>query len=171
VAPPPDGATPTTDGPPHSGGPPAGGGLPPGDWQRTVVGLPLVALALGAMGGVVRFVTGRGPDEGSLQALLDYRAAAVAGDDEVAFLADIDRTDLAFVVRQATEYANLTRLPLAELSYRLERGRSGTRNVPESLLRKDRTRVRVVAVTVRYRDGALPGGRCPHRSGGGPVAT
>src|SRR5438270_670739 len=63
------------------------------------------------------FVDGDRP----LADLLSRRAAAVAGHDEAAFLADVDPGDPRLVDRQRTEYRNLLALGLSSFTLTLTR--------------------------------------------------
>lgn len=57
----------------------------------------------------------------ALGRLLDRRAAALASGDRAAFRAGLDGADPAFLAEQWRYFRNLQQLPLARLSYRLDR--------------------------------------------------
>ena len=129
-------------------------------WLRPVLAGMLAVAALVAAGGATATVVavrssggpvtavfvdqaGRAP---ALRALLDRRARAVLGKDRAAFLADVDP---AYVKGEEQEYDNLTRLPLAELSYGLEE--SVAYPAPAALVERFHSGVWAPGVAVHYR--------------------
>ncbi len=57
------------------------------------------------------------PPRAAVGAVLARRATAVLRHDRAAFLADVDRSDAAFLRRQAQLYANLAQLPFTTFAY------------------------------------------------------
>jgi hypothetical protein len=87
----------------------------------------------------------------AVTALLHKRADAVRASDKAAFMADIATTDPAFVKRQQVIFDNLTKLPLAELSFALEPQQQYDSLIDTSLAARYRSLVRAMGVTVHYR--------------------
>lgn len=100
---------------------------------------------------------GQSPDarDRAVQQLLDRRAGAVLAKDERAFLADVAGPETSgeqspLRAAQQQEYDNLTKLPLAQLSYRLETAHTFDRAVPRAVRDRFAGRVYAPGVTVRY---------------------
>jgi hypothetical protein len=86
----------------------------------------------------------------ALTDLLKRRTNAVLAKDRAAFLADVDRRDEAFAKRQEQVYANLVKLPFAQLSHDLEAAKEYQAQVPTGLRSRYAGMVRAVGVTIRY---------------------
>jgi hypothetical protein len=88
---------------------------------------------------------------GAATAMLRKRADAVRARDKAAFMADIATSDPGFAHRQEVVYENLTKLPLAELSFDLEAEQQYDSLIDRSLAARYRSLVKAVGVTVHYR--------------------
>ena len=117
--------------------------------------LVIVALLCGATDSALFLAVRTGTDaafvdgDRPLADLLSRRAAAVAGHDEAAFLADVDPGDPRLVDRQRTEYRNLLALGLS--SFTLTLTRAHDYDVSDAdLVRRYGGALREVGVTVRY---------------------
>jgi hypothetical protein len=116
-------------------------------------GATAVSAAGGGTVGTARFVSELRPQvrDKALSALLDRRTKAVRAGDKAAFMADVDGHDDAFRRRQAQEFDNLTKLPLAEFSLELTPTVGYDHLVPPAVDSRYQGVVRAAAVTVRYR--------------------
>jgi hypothetical protein len=116
-------------------------------------GATAVSAAGGTAVGTARFVTELRPQvrDKALSALLDRRTKAVRTRDKAAFLADVDSHDDAFRRRQAQEFDNLMKLPLADFSLELTPTVGYDDLVPPAVDSRYQGVVRAAAVTIRYR--------------------
>lgn len=121
-------------------------------WGWACFGLVCVLITATTLANATGLIdlTGNKVLRAQVEALFDHREQAISEADPVGFLQDVDRTNLEFVVRQLTEFENLTQLPLADFGYTVESGRFNSAAVPESLLGEHRKQVHVMAVTVHY---------------------
>lgn len=126
-----------------------------------VGGAAAVAVSEGGRPGAVRglagppnappgAVPGSGRDQ-ALDALLSRRAAALAGRNAGAFLADVDRSDETFLKRQQMVFDNMTKLPLVDVRYKLNPSAGYDAEIPATIRDSYGNDVRAAAVTVSYR--------------------
>jgi hypothetical protein len=87
----------------------------------------------------------------ALDALLGRRAAALAARDAGAFMSDVDRADPTFVKRQETVFDNMTKLPLIDIAFKLNRSTAYDPEIPAAIRNTYGNDVRAAAVTVSYR--------------------
>jgi len=86
----------------------------------------------------------------AIDALLKRRTEALAARNRTNFLADVDRSDDAFLSRQQTVYDNMTKLPLVGVNFSLKRSESYDTEIPAAIRNKYGNDVRAAAVTVTY---------------------
>ena len=113
----------------------------------------VAASRLASSPSTVTFVGQMAPDarDRAIQSLLNRRADAVKARDRSAFLADVDRSDAAFLGKQEQQFDNLTKLDFVEFSYVLEADTSYEVLVDSRLRGRFHALVRAPAVTVAYR--------------------
>jgi hypothetical protein len=87
----------------------------------------------------------------AIEALLGRRATALAGRNRSNFLADVERSEDSFVNRQQTVYDNMTKLPLLDVGFKLNRTESYDDQIPATIRNKYGNEVRAAAVTITYR--------------------
>jgi hypothetical protein len=87
----------------------------------------------------------------ALDALLGRRAAALAARNAGAFMADVDRADEEWVKRQETVYDNMTKLPLLDVGFKLNRAAGYDNEIPATIRNQYGHEVRAAAVTTTYR--------------------
>jgi hypothetical protein len=159
--------------------PPPGAPLPPftrprrSRWLPALAGLIAVLAFLGVGGAAAVAISGpaapgsarvlAGPPDAppgsvpgssrdqALDALLGRRAAALIARNAGAFMADVDRADAAFVKRQETVYDNMTKLPLVDVAYKLNRTTGYDAEIPATIRNTYGNDVRAAAVTITYR--------------------
>jgi hypothetical protein len=158
---------------------PAGAPLPPSRGPRRRRWLPAAAvvvaiLALVGVGGTAAVAVNASAAPGSvkvlagppnapagsvpgssrdqaLEALLGRRAAALTARDAGAFMADVDRADSTFSGRQETVFDNMTKLPLIDVVYKLNRSTGYDNQIPATIRNRYGNDVRAAAVTITYR--------------------
>jgi len=67
------------------------------------------------------------------------------------FMADVDRADAEFLKRQQTVYDNMTKLPLIDIAFKLNRSTAYDSEIPAAVRSRYGDDVRAAAVTVTYR--------------------
>jgi hypothetical protein len=110
-----------------------------------------LALLLGGLTGCTGGADDSRPTLRDVAALLARHGRAVVEHDRQAFLADVDGSDhaVSFWRRQAAEYANLARLPIASWSYRVD-SRTGDRKAEAAAGRRLAAKALVVRIDLRY---------------------
>jgi hypothetical protein len=124
-----------------------------------VGGTAAMAIASGAQSGAVRVVTGPADvppgaapaRDQALDALLTRRSSAITARDANAFMADVDRADAAFAKKQQTVYDNMTKLPLIDLTFKLNRAAGYDNAIPAAVRTRYGDDARAAAVSVSYR--------------------